>query len=93
MLGSILGLITSSAVIVLLWFGVSGVLVYRNTDLVFAVWPSSVMLVASWRSTLPGIMITVSSVAMNCLMYAAASLLLRACFRSINRVFRTGSAK
>lgn len=86
MLGSVIGLITSSAVMVLLWFGVSGVLGFRGYDLMYLVWPSAVMLVGGWRSTLPGIIISAYSVAINCLMYAAVALLLRACIRSINRV-------
>jgi len=92
MLGGIIELITSSAVMVLLWFHVSGVLIFRDTDLMYIVWPSAVILVGGWRSTLPGILITASSVGLNCLMYAAIALLLRACVRSISRVFRSSSA-
>jgi len=92
MLGGIVGLITSSAVMVLLWFGVSGVLIFHRTDLIYVLWPSAVMLVGGWRSTLPGIMITASSVVMNCLIYAAIALLLRACVLLISRVFRSSSA-
>jgi hypothetical protein len=69
--GSIVGLLVSSAVLALLWFGVTGVLISGKTDLMYVFWPSSVMLVTSWRNTIPGMMITASSVAINCLLYMA----------------------
>ncbi len=80
-LGCILGLITSGLVLTLLWFGVSGVLWTGHTDLAHVLWPSSVMLVIGWRTTIPGIMITISSVAIDCLMYIAILVLFRACIR------------
>ncbi len=69
--GGIVGLLLSSTVLALLWFGVAGVLVVGKTDLMYVFWPSSVMLLTSWRSTIPGIMLTASSVAINCLLYMA----------------------
>ena len=69
--GGIVGLLVSSAVLTLLWFGVAGVLVIGKTDLMYVFWPSSVMLVTGWRSTIPGMMITASSVVINCLLYMA----------------------
>jgi hypothetical protein len=69
--GGIVGLLVSSAVLALLWFGVAGVLVMGNTHFMYVFWPSSVMLVTDWRSTIPGMMITASSVVINCLLYMA----------------------
>ena len=69
--GGIVGLSVSGVVLALLWFGVSGVLIVGRTDLMYVFWPSSVMLVVGWRSTIPGIMITASSVVINCLLYMA----------------------
>lgn len=71
LVGGIVGLTVSSAVLALLWFGVSGVLVMGKTDLMYVFWPSSVMLVTGWRSTILGMMITASSVVINCLLYMA----------------------
>src|ERR1700756_1159750 len=70
-IGGIVGLLVSSAVLALLWFGVAGVLVIGKIDLTYVFWPSSVMLVTGWRSTIPGMMITASSVVINCLLYMA----------------------
>ena len=47
--GGIVGLLVSSAVLALLWFGVAGALVIGNTDLMYVFWPSSVMLLTGWR--------------------------------------------
>jgi len=69
--GGTVGLLVSSVVLALLWFGVSGVLIIGKTDLMYVFWPSSVMLVTGWRSTIPGMMITASSVVINCLLYMA----------------------
>jgi hypothetical protein len=44
-------------------------------------WPSSAMLTLGWCCTVPGIMTTISSVAINCLLYMAIALLLRTCVR------------
>jgi hypothetical protein len=75
--GGVVGLLVSSAVLALLWFGVSGVLVIGKTDLMYVFWPSSVMLIKGWRSTIPGMMITASSVAINCLLYMALAYVLQ----------------
>jgi hypothetical protein len=77
LLGASVGFTLSACVLALLWFGVSGVLRVGDTNFVYPMWPSWVMLVGGWRTTIPGIMITVSSVAINCLMYAVIALLLR----------------
>jgi hypothetical protein len=69
--GGIVGLGISCAVLALLRFGVAGVLRGGRVDLMYVFWPSSVMLVRGWCCTLPGIMITASSVVINCLLYMA----------------------
>ena len=84
-MGGVVGLLVSSVVLALFWFGVAGVLVIGKTDLKYIFWPSSVMLVASWRSTIPGMMITASSVAINCLLYMVFAYALL----SFARVVRT----
>ena len=76
--GCALGLITSGIVVALMWFRVSGVLRVGQTDLMYVLWPSSVMLIVGWRNTLPGIAITLFSVILNCFTYIAVVLLLRA---------------
>ena len=60
--GSVVGFGISCAVLALLWFGVAGVLRGGRIDLMYVFWPSSVMLVRGWCCTVPGIMITASSV-------------------------------
>jgi hypothetical protein len=74
--GAVMGLLISCGILALFWFGVAGVLRVGHTDLTHLLWPSSVMLVGGWRSTVPGVMITVSSVAINCLLYAAVVFVL-----------------
>ena len=75
--GAVAGLLISGGILALFWFGVAGVLRVGHTDLTHLLWPSSVMLVRGWRSTVPGVMITVSSVAINCLWYATVVFVLR----------------
>jgi hypothetical protein len=83
-IGGTVGLIVSGAVLALLWrFGVWRLMRIGGTDLRVVLWPSSVMLTGGWCSTLPGIMTTISSIAINCLLYAAIALGLRACFRLV----------
>ena len=77
LVGVVVGLIVSASVLALIWFGVAGVLRSGHTDLMLLLWPSSVMLVTGWRTTVPGILITISSIAMNCVMYAGIAVLLR----------------
>ena len=81
--GGIVGLLVSSAVLALLWSGVAGVLVVGKTDLMYVFWPASVMLTVGWCRTIPGLMITGSAVAINCLLYMAVSYSLRVVVRLI----------
>lgn len=61
-IGAFVGFCVSLAVLALLWFGVAGVLNVGRTDLMYIFWPSSQMLTVGWRSTAPGIAMTVISV-------------------------------
>jgi len=72
-IGGAIGLAVSCFVLALLWYGFSGLLVVGHTNLRHYLWPSFIMLTYGWRSTPAGIMITVSSVAINCLLYMAVA--------------------
>lgn len=85
--GGITGLLVSGAVLMLFWlFGVWRIHRIGTTDLRAVLWPSSVMLTAGWHTTLPGIMTTIFSIALNCLLYMAIALLLRSCFRGLKKL-------
>ena len=81
LLGGLAGLLPPLVVLTLLWrFGVF-IILMGGIDLRAILWPSSVMLTLGWCCTVAGILITISSVAINCLMYIAIALLLHASFR------------
>jgi hypothetical protein len=84
--GLVVGLIVCAGVLTLLAFGVSGVLGVRGVDLMYVLWPASLILVVGWRSTPIGIAITTLAVALNCLMYMVIALMLRASVRSLARL-------
>jgi hypothetical protein len=73
--GGAVGLLVSGVVLVLLRFGVAGVLRIGNTDLMYLLWPSSLMLTITWDRTLLGITLTVISVVLNFLTYGAIAAL------------------
>ena len=77
MIGAAIGATMSLCVLVLLWFKVSGVLEIGHIDLMYILWPSSLMLVGGWHTRPLGVLITICSVLTNCLMYAGVALLLR----------------
>lgn len=79
--GGGVGLLVSGVVLVLLWFGVAGVLRIGRTDLMYLLWPSSLMLTITWDRTLFGITLTVVSVALNVLMYGAIATLIETALR------------
>ena len=76
-----MGLLASVVVLVLLWFGVAGVLRIGRTDLMYLVWPSSLILTVTWDRTVFGITLTVISVALNVLMYGAIATLVEMALR------------
>jgi hypothetical protein len=83
--GGIVGLLVSSVVLALLWFGVSGVLIVGKTDLMYVFWPASVMLLVGWHSTIHGMMITALAIAINCLLYMGVAYFLRLVVRLATR--------
>jgi hypothetical protein len=85
LIGGIVGLIVPAIVLTLLWFGIAGDVIAGNLNLTYVLWPSYGMLVGGWRSTVPGVMITLSSVAINCLIYILIALLLRTGIREIRK--------
>jgi hypothetical protein len=89
LIGALFGLAISGAVLTLLWFGVAGVL-HPNatgTDWMHVFWPASVMLVVGWRSTIPGLMITVSAVGINCVLYMAIAYAIWQLARLLRRLW------
>ena len=85
-IGGASGAALSTVVLALLWSGVSGVLFIGNIDFASVLWPSFFMITTSWHTTLPGVVITGMSIAINCLVYAAVALVLRLVVRfGLNR--------
>jgi hypothetical protein len=85
--GALTGLLVSAAILAMLWFGVSGVLIVGQMDLMYVFWPSSIMLVGGWRTTPAGIMTTISSVTINCLLYGVAAVTVYFLVRALGRLF------
>src|SRR5438105_3150626 len=81
--GAAIGLIISVSILALMWLGVAGVLQTGSADLMYILWPSSLVLIGGWHTTTRGILITISSVAANCLMYAGLAMLLRSGVRAL----------
>ena len=86
--GVALGFCVSIAVLTLFWFGVAGVLNIGRTDLMYILWPSSLMLTTSWSSSVAGVATTVVSVGINCLLYMAVAYGLYCVVRSYGRLTR-----
>jgi len=87
-MAGVVGLIASAVELALIRFGVLGVLRADGIDFVHILWPSSVMLISRW-CTVQGLLITVSSIAINCLLYVAIALLLRAGVRLMVKLSRS----
>jgi hypothetical protein len=79
----ILGLIAPAILLTLLWFGLAWGVAIGGFNLTNLLWHSNVMLIRGWSSTVPGVLITVSSVAINCLLYTGIALLVRGCIRLV----------
>jgi hypothetical protein len=80
-LACVAALIVSGTVLALLWrYGIWEIMALGNTDLRLILWPSSIMITVGWCSTAAGIMTTISSIAINCLLYIGIALLLRRCY-------------
>ncbi len=83
MAGGAVGLAIPLAVLALLEiYGVWQIMVGR-IDLRAVLWPSSIMLPINWYCTVAGLLTTMSSLAINCLIYIAIALLLRAGVRAV----------
>jgi hypothetical protein len=79
--GGSLGLTVPALVLALLWrYGIWEIML-GDTDLRKMLWPSSVIMMVGWCCTVPGVLLTVLSIAINCLLYVAVALLLRAGIR------------
>ena len=72
LVGSVVGLVMSGMILVVDWN------VGMSTRVRHVLWPSSAILSADWCCTVHKALITISSIAINCLVYVAIALLLRA---------------
>lgn len=86
LISAILGLIVPVIALTLLSFGLPSDFVAHDVNLTQVLWPPYVMLVVGWHSTFRGIFITISAVAINCLIYVTIALLLRTGFREIRKI-------
>jgi hypothetical protein len=82
------GLVMPAVALTLLGFGISGELMAGDTNLTFVFWPFFHMLTGGWRSTVPGILITVAAITYNCLLYIVLALLVRACIQILRAATR-----
>jgi hypothetical protein len=80
-IGAAVGLTVSMAILSLLWVHMWGILVLRQVNIRHIFWPSSVMLTSDWCRSARGILITISSVAINSCIYAGVAVGLRALVR------------
>jgi hypothetical protein len=88
-IGAVVGFCVSLAVLALLWSGVAGVLNVGRTDLMYMLWPSSLMVTVGWRNPAPGTAATVMSVAINCLLYMSVAYALYRIVRAVNKWVRS----
>jgi hypothetical protein len=84
-IASAVALTVCGIVLGLLWrYGIWEIMVLGKTDVRVILWPSSIMITLGWCSTPAGIMTTISSIAINCLLYVGIALLLRRCLQWIS---------
>lgn len=86
----VIGLLASGAILTLMAFGVSGVLVVHKIDLMYVFWPASIILTVGWRTTFSGITTTLIAVLLNSLTYLGVAVLARATLRGILRIRGAG---
>ncbi|MGA8301604.1 MAG: hypothetical protein WB817_19130 [Terriglobales bacterium] len=84
-----MGFCIALAVLSLLWFGVAGILNVGRIDLMYILWPSSLMLTVGWHTTTRGIATAIMSVAINCLLYMAVAGCLYRIVLAINKSVRS----
>jgi len=87
-----IGLLISIAILTSIAFGVAGVLTIHEVNLMYVLWPSSLILRTTWRTTGRGISITVISIFLNCLTYAVIAVLLRAGLQCVLKLTDRGKA-
>ena len=81
-IASALALSVCGIILGLLWrYGIWEIMVLGKTDIRAILWPSSIMITVGWYCTPAGLMTTISSMAINCLLYVGIALLLRRCFQ------------
>jgi hypothetical protein len=86
-LGAVGGLVICGLVLVLMYFGVSGVLtIGGGTDLRYIFWPASLLLTVGWRSTPLGVSITIITILLNCALYAFLAIAIRAAMVGIRSI-------
>jgi hypothetical protein len=89
-IASAVALIVCGTFLDLLWsYGIWEIMLFGKTDVRVILWPSSSMITVGWRSNPAGITMTISSIAINCILYVAVALLLRRCFQWITGSNRT----
>jgi hypothetical protein len=89
-IASAVALIVCGTFLDLLWsYGIWEIMLFGKTDVRVILWPSSIMMTVGWRSTTAGITMTISSIAINCILYIGITLLLRRCFQWIAGFNRT----
>jgi hypothetical protein len=71
------GLIVSAAILLLMAYGVSGVMSSFGPDLRAILWPGSLALTVGWRSTASGVLITTVAVVSNVILYSIVAVVLR----------------
>lgn len=77
LIGAVLGFIVPVIALTFLRFGLPSDFMAGNVNLTHVLWPSYGMLTVGWRSTVHGIVTTITAVAINCLIYGVIALLLR----------------
>jgi hypothetical protein len=86
-IASAVALTVCVTVLGLLWrYGIWEIMALGKTDVRVILWPSSIMITVGWCTTAGGIMTTISSITINCLLYVGIALLLRRCFQWISGV-------
>jgi hypothetical protein len=90
-LGGGIGLTVCAAILVLIWWGVAGVLFVGNVDLASVFWPSFFLLTTSWHSSADGVVITLCAIVINCVIYALLALALRVVVRAVCRWSGSGA--
>jgi len=79
--GLVAFVVSGTALALLLRYGIWEYMLFGKADLRVILWPSSIMITIGWCCTAAGIMTTISSIAINCLLYIGITLSLKRCFQ------------